>query len=112
MNDAFKQGDIIWLDCSPQSGHEQSGRRPAIVISNYDFNCVRHFAVVCPITNTDRKDPLHVRLDNRTSTTGTILADQLRSLDVRSRNPKYIEQVPADILEHVLRIIAAITEVL
>jgi len=48
-----KQGDIIWLDFNPQTGHEQSGRRPALVVSNESFNRFSKMAIVCPITNTD-----------------------------------------------------------
>ena len=63
-----KQGDIVFLDFSPQSGHEQAGRRPGVVISNEQFFIRTKFAVVCPITNTSNKFPLHIPLDNRTKT--------------------------------------------
>jgi len=59
-----KQGDIVFLDFSPQSGHEQAGRRPGVVISNEQFFVRTKFAVVCPITNTSNKFPLHIPLDN------------------------------------------------
>lgn len=110
--DYFDQGDIIWLNFSPQSGHEQRGRRPALVVSNLPFNSARPFAIICPITMTDRNDPFHVRLDDRTKTSGVVLADQVRSLDVDSRDPEYIERAPEEITMEVLDIIAGLTEAL
>ncbi len=68
-----QQGDVIYLDFDPQSGHEQKGRRPAIVISNNAFNALSCGALVCPITNTNLGIPLHVQLDSRTKTTGVIM---------------------------------------
>ena len=69
----FEQGDIVYLDFDPQSGHEQKGRRPALVISNNLFNRVSSLTMVCPITHTDRGHPFHLRLDERTKTDGVIL---------------------------------------
>ena len=82
----YKKGDIVFLDFSPQSGHEQAGRRPGVVISNEQFFLRTKFAVVCPITNTSSKFPLHIPLDNRTKTTGVILTEHMKCLDVLSRN--------------------------
>ena len=76
----FEQGDIVYLDFDPQSGHEQNGRRPALVISNNLFNRVSSLTMVCPITHTDRGHPFHLRLDERTRTDGVILCDQARML--------------------------------
>lgn len=69
----FEQGDIIYMDFDPQSGHEQKGRRLALVVSNNLFNRISSLTMVCPITHTDRGHPLHVRLDSRTKTDGVIL---------------------------------------
>ena len=77
----FEQGDIVYLDFDPQSGHEQKGRCPALVISNNLFNRVSSLTMVCPITHTDRGHPFHLRLDERTRTDGVILCDQARMLD-------------------------------
>lgn len=100
--DSPQRGDLIFLDCDPQAGHEQSGRRPAVVISNHTFH--RHtngFAVVCPITNTRKPFPLHVPLDSRTKTTGVIMCEQMKSLDLSARNASFQESVPPDILREV-----------
>lgn len=106
------QGDIIWIDLDPQSGHEQMGRRPAIVVSNNTFNnwssCT---AMVCPITNRDRGIPIHVKLENRTQTTGVIMCDQAKILDIQMRNAVFVEKVPQDILEEVVDIINGFIEI-
>jgi mRNA interferase MazF len=93
-----QQGDIIWISLDPQAGHEQKGRRPALVVSNNTFNSfTRTAAMLCPITNTDRSNPLHIRLDERTVTSGVIMCDQAKILDVDQRNAVFIEKAPADI---------------
>ena len=104
------QGDIIWLDFSPQTGHEQKGRRPALVVSNETFNHFSNLAIVCPITNTNRKHPFHVKLDERTKTTGVILSDQARTLDIVARNYEFIEKIADDILFEVIDIISGFIE--
>lgn len=97
-----RQGDIIFLDFSPQSGHEQAGRRPGIVISNGQFFQRTKLAIICPITNTNNKFPLHIPLDERTKTTGVILAEHIKCLDVISRNVQFTETLPKDLLNKTL----------
>lgn len=97
-----RQGDIVTMDFTPQSGHEQTGRRPALVVSNDFFNKVTNMALVCPITNTVRPFPLHVALDDRTQTTGSILCEQVKSLDLSARKAMFIEKAPDDILSECL----------
>lgn len=106
------QGDIIWIDFDPQAGHEQKGRRPAFVVSNNSFNnFVRTAAMVCPITNTDRGVPIQVRLDGRTKTTGVVMCDQAKILDMQKRNADFIEQAPEDVVFEVTDIISSFVEV-
>lgn len=93
----FRQGDIVIMDFDPQKGHEQSGRRPALVLSNNILNQHSAVALVCPITNTNKKHPFHVELDGRTETTGVILCDQAKMLDIRARNAQFREACPEDI---------------
>lgn len=100
-----KQGDIVKISFDPQKGHEQSGYRPAVVISNDFFNCKTNLTIVCPITNTDNRFPLHVSLDNRTKTTGVILCEHVKSLDLNARQYTVIEQLPRDILNKVINIV-------
>jgi mRNA interferase MazF len=106
-----KQGYIIWLDFNPQAGHEQKGRWPALVVSNETFNSFSNLAIVCPITNTRKDYPFHVKLDKRTKTTGTILCDQSRTLDIYARDYQFIEKVPEDILLDVVDIISGFIEI-
>ena len=102
-----KQGDIVFLDFSPQSGHEQAGRRPGVIISNDQFFIKTKLAVVCPITNTSNKFPLHIILDNRTKTTGVILTEYMKCLDVISRNIQFVEKLPEDLLDKTLAYVKA-----
>ena len=81
----LKQGDIIKLNFDPQSGHEQAGYRPALVVSNDVYNQKTNLVIVCPISNTPNDFPLHVKLDSRTVTTGSILCQHIKALDVISR---------------------------
>ena len=106
-----KQGDIIWLNFDPQTGHEQRGRRPAVVVSNENFNRFTKMAMVCPITHTDKSHPFHVRLNNQTQTNGVILCDQLRTLDIYARQFELIEKLPNDILFEVLDIVSGFIDV-
>lgn len=99
-----RQGDIIKINFTPQSGHEQAGYRPAVVISNDFFNAKTNLAIVCPITNTLRPFPLHVPLDERTETTGVVMCEQIKALDIRARTFRPVERIPDDLLDEVLAI--------
>ena len=102
-----KQGDIVKVSFDPQSGHEQSGYRPVLVVSNNKFNSAAKLAIVCPITNTNNKFPLHVSLDERTKTTGVVLCENVKALDLNAREHLFVEKIPKDILERVIDIIFA-----
>lgn len=102
------QGEIIKVNFNPQAGHEQAGYRPAVVVSNDFFNNKTNLAVLCPITNTDNKFPLHIPLDERTKTTGVILCEHIRTLDIEARGYKVVERLPEDLLEKTLNVISAI----
>lgn len=106
----FEQGDIVYLNFDPQAGHEQKGRRPALVISNDLFNRVSSLTMVCPITHTDRGHPFHVRLDNRTKTDGVIMCDQARMLDLGSRKASFEEKAPVDLVAEVVDFINGFIE--
>jgi len=105
-----KQGDIIWLDFDPQVGHEQRGRRPALVVSNESFNRFSKMAIVCPITNTDKAHPFHVRLNQKTMVNGVVICDQPRTLDIYARNYEMIERLPNALLFEVIDIISGFIE--
>jgi len=97
-----KQGDIIKLNFNPQSGHEQAGFRPAVVISNDFFNEKVNMTIVCPITNTNRPFPLHVVLDERTATTGVVLCEHIKAIDLEARPYQYVESIPEDLLKEII----------
>lgn len=105
-----EQGDIIFLEFNPQVGHEQKGKRPALVVSNNTYNQFTKIAIVCPITNTKKGFPLHVELDERTETTGVIMCEQIKALDVCARNISYREKAPKDIVDEVANMIISFVE--
>lgn len=106
-----EQGDIIFIEFNPQEGHEQKGKRPALVVSNYTYNRFTKLAIVCPITNTNRKFPLHILLDERTETTGVIMCEQAKALDISARNASYFEKAPIDIIEEVADVLLGFIEI-
>lgn len=100
-----EQGTIIKINFNPQAGHEQAGYRPAVVISNNIFNQKTKLSIVCPITNTNNKFPLHIPLDERTKTTGVILCEHIKALDLNSRTFQKVEKLPDDILKNIIDIV-------
>lgn len=90
------------MDFDPQSGHEQAGYRPAVVISNDFFNARTNLTIVCPITNVNKPFPLHIPLDGRTATTGVILCQHVKAVDLNARDYKVLERMPNDLLEEII----------
>lgn len=90
------RGDFIWLDFDPQAGREQAGRRPAIVLSEYDFNEITGFAVVCPITNQSKDYAFEVIIPDGHAFSGVVLTDQFKSLDVRRRKIKIVDHISTE----------------
>lgn len=102
------KGDLVSLSFDPQSGHEQSCWRPGLVISNYTFNKATGFAVICPITNTNRNYPFHVVLPEDSNVSGVIMVEQAKSLDYEVRKAKLKSKVTSDILLEVMALHEAI----
>jgi len=102
-----QKGDFIYLTFDPQAGHEQRGRRPALVISNTLFNQHTGLAMVCPITNTQRNFPFHVAIPANTGLTGYIMVEQLKSVDFKVRSAERIKRAPVVILNEVLALLDA-----
>lgn len=100
-----EKGDFVRLSFDPQTGYEQKGRRPALVISNTPFNIHTHLAMVCPITNTYRDIPFHVRTPDESVLTGYIMVEQIKSVDYTSRHVEFIETAPTWLLDEVLSIL-------
>lgn len=110
MVNSFAQGDIIYLDFDPQSGHEQRGRRPALVVSNSLFNRLSSLNMVCPITHTDKRHPFHIRLRGTAKIDGVILCDQARMLDVAARKAAFVEKAPDELVAEAVDLIIGFIE--
>ena len=102
-----QKGDFITVTFDPQSGHEQKGRRPALVVSNFLFNRHTGLAIVCPLTNTERSFPFHVAIVNDPNLTGFVMVEQVKSIDFRTRRAKCIGKASDGVLEEVLSILDA-----
>ncbi len=87
-----ERGDVVWLDFNPVRGHEQSGRRPALVVSSQKYNAKSGLALVCPITSQVKGYPFEVALDSKL-VQGVILADQIRGIDWKERKAEKISTV-------------------
>src|SRR5204863_5077365 len=85
------KGDFITLTFDPQSGHEQRGRRPALVLSNQAFNQATGLVIVCPLTNTDRGVPFHLPVPVSSSLTGFVMVEQVKSVDYNARQARFVE---------------------
>jgi mRNA interferase MazF len=102
-----EKGDFITLSFDPQSGHEQKGRRPAIVISNFLFNKATGLAIVYPITNTNRNIPFHLPVPGASSLTGFVMAEQVKSIDYNARKARFVEKAPSQFVEDVVAVVDA-----
>jgi mRNA interferase MazF len=102
-----KKGDFIAVTFDPQSGHEQMGRRPALVVSNTLFNEETGLAIVCPLTTTDRGYPFHVTIISNPAVKGFVMVEQVKSIDYRARQAKLIGKAADDLLDEVLSILDA-----
>lgn len=97
------RGDVVWITLNPQAGHEQTGRRPALVLSPAAYNGKVGLAILCPITNQIKGYPFEVLIPAGLVATGAILADQVKSLDWRARNAELICTLPAETVTEVLQ---------
>jgi mRNA interferase MazF len=104
----MKQGDIILLDFDPIKGREQSGYRPAVVISQTLYNQKRDMVFVCPITGSKKPLRFRIPLDKRTKTQGDVICEQVRVIDLLARKCKTVEQIPKDILIKILDAVSVI----
>ena len=103
-------GDIVWLTFTPQAGHEQAGRRPALVLSPRSYNEKTSLALFCPITSRVKGYPFEVSLPAASTITGVVLADQIKSLDWRARRIRFASQVPSRVLGEVLAKLAVLLD--
>lgn len=92
------RGDVVWLSFDPQSGREQAGRRPALVLSPRAYNQRTSLAIACPITSQIKGYPFEVVLPPDSQIQGVILCDQVKSLDWRVRRADFVETVPEEVV--------------
>lgn len=104
-------GDIVWLTFNPQSGHEQSGRRPALVISPLVYNGKTNLAIFCPITSQVKDYPFEVKLSEDLEISGVILSDQIKNLDWKAREAEFICKLPKSLLTETLNKINALLNI-
>jgi mRNA interferase MazF len=95
-------GDVVWITLNPQAGHEQAGRRPAVVLSPKSYNNKTGLAIFCPVTSQVKGYPFEVLLPEGMPVSGAILSDQVKSLDWRVRNAELICSLPVEITSEVL----------
>lgn len=105
-----KSGDLVWIDFNPQKGHEQAGRRPALVLSPEKYNNKTGLFILCPITKQQKGYSFEVEIPDGLDVSGVILSDQIKSLDWRSRKAEFICRVDDAIINDVLAKISALLD--
>lgn len=102
------RGDLIWIEFMPQAGHEQSGRRPALVLSSKSYNLSRGLVVLCPISSRVGGYDFEVPLDSVAGISGVVLSDQVKSMDWRARYGRRIGAAPDHLVDQVIENIATL----
>ncbi len=103
-------GDLVWLSFTPSAGHEQAGRRPAVILSPRPYNAASGLAVACPVTSQVKAYPFEVRLPRGLPVSGVVLADHLRSVDWRARRAEHCGEVGSDVLEQIHDLLRALLD--
>jgi mRNA interferase MazF len=98
-----ERGHVVWLTFTPQAGHEQAGRRPAVVLSPGSYNRRVGLAIVCPLTSQQKGYPFEVTLPDGLPVTGVVLSDQVKNLDWRARRAEFICALPNTTMSEVLQ---------
>lgn len=96
------RGDVVWITLNPQAGHEQAGRRPALVLSPSSYNGKVGLAILCPVTSQVKGYPFEVTIPSGSKLAGVVLADQVKSLDWRFRKAEFICKLPQEATKEVL----------
>lgn len=97
-----RRGDVVWLEFTPQSGHEQAGRRPALVLSPVEYNRKTGLLIACPITSRGKGYPFEVALPPQLGVEGFVLSDQIKSLDWKARKAAFVCGVSDTVMDEVL----------
>jgi mRNA interferase MazF len=105
-----ERGDVVWLQFDPQAGHEQAGKRPALVLSPSAYNGRVGLALLCPITSQRKGYPFEVPLPAGMKIQGVVLADQIKSLDWRIRRAERVDGVPHAVLDEAVAKVRVLLE--
>lgn len=97
------RGDAVWINLNPQAGHEQAGRRPAVVLSPSSYNGKVGLAIFCPITHQIKGYPFEVMIPSGLKVTGAILSDQVKSLDWKARNTELCDKIPESVILEIFK---------
>jgi mRNA interferase MazF len=103
-----ERGDVVWLDFTPQSGHEQAERRPALVLSPRAYNQKVGLGIFCPITKQIKGYPFESYIPEGTGVEGVVLADQIKNLDWKSRNATFICKMIPEVVDDCIEMIKAL----
>jgi mRNA interferase MazF len=103
-----RRGDVVWISLNPQAGHEQAGRRPAVVLSPTAYNRKVGLALFCPVTNQIKGYPFEVSIPTGLPVKGAVLADQVKSLDWKVRKAELIFELPGAVINEVLAKVRAL----
>lgn len=104
------RGDIVWLHFDPRAGHEQAGRRPALVLSPRAYNRKVGLALCCPITTQVKGYPFEVEIPEGSKATGAVLSDQIKSLGWRARRAERVCSAPAGVVDEATAKILALVD--
>ena len=105
-----ERGDIVWISLNPRAGHEQAGRRPAVVVSPRSYNGKVGLGLFCPITSQVKGYPFEVTVPQGLPVGGVVLADQVKSLDWRGRRAEFAGRLPVEASDEVLGKLGALLE--
>ncbi len=105
------RGDVIWISLNPQAGHEQAGRRPALVISPAAYNRKVGLTILCPITHQIKGYPFEVVIPQAHKATGAVLSDQVKNLDWKARQAEFICKLPESTTQEVLKKLNALIRI-
>ena len=97
------RGDAVWINMNPQAGHEQAGRRPAVVLSPISYNRKVGLALFCPVTNQIKGYPFEVNIPSGLKVTGAVLSDQVKSLDWKIRNTEFYDKIPDNVILEIFK---------